>query len=198
MWLLSMLLYPPFKRAVIDANSERKGSERRMVRHNVRSFVLGLIFHGNPLAVLGRISLVHVDAFKRMAGGARPHISHKLSWIFPSRANLNSSASVVFEAIISRVFASTYGVIKRLNCAGSVGIVGKPVGCLAGGKQFALQAAATPRSAGFELPAVVLGFIAAITSAKPNHISGGCAALSANDGQPSEYLSGYINWVCHR
>lgn len=82
---------------------------------NIGAFVSGLLVSADPMAIFGTVPEIVVASVKLKSDGKGSiHIGHEVSDVVPSRADLDSSATVTLPAFIGRIVTTPHHVVPAM------------------------------------------------------------------------------------
>lgn len=144
-----------------------------------------------PSAVAGLVVAIVVDAIKRVAFWARPHIRKERAEVaLPPRAHCDAASAVVWECDVSGREAARLSRFPRPELSG----FGAAEAVFSEGLRHSLSviARATDSPAANKRVRLNAGGVPAFTSAQPLHPSA-WGGVSIDDSQPPERLSGEVS-----
>ena len=127
--------------------------------------VLGLLFHGCPAAIFGRIRAIIISAFNRVGiGRLLPHISEEIRERFPPFTDRNATAAIVGVRHMTGVCAS----LKHGLPGAELGCPSMSVSSSMRGDSLDLKTPAGQMLAACQIAGLGAGPSAALADAQPN------------------------------
>lgn len=154
----------------------------------------------SPCNVVGLVSSIHINAFKRVAVWARTYIAEKCSEVIdPLRVHANTACAVVLVPVVFGIVATTASAAPRgvFTSHRQSGVAQAVARGNSSDEQFNVQATTTLTGAGSQTAPPDDRCRAARTTALPQCIPFRCATSSSHNRQATKYLTSQVNRVTH-
>jgi len=159
--------------------------------------VSALFYHRNPLAVARFIVTVYVDSLYRITGWTLAHVSQKVAEVAPAIADGDTTAAVMFKALIARVCAAFDNPTPTAIRAGLVSAWSASMFCAAASYRIDLETPARFGVTRTKFADTYLRTIATVAKTLPNDAIGAALRSCMKCNQPVKPLPGDVNRFWH-
>lgn len=153
-------------------------------QHEIETPVSRLLSPSRPFAVFWFIISIIVNSFDCKSRRFVTHVLEKVLKLKPSLAHLNSSAAIIFEALIAWIVATPHHVAPNPVRTCLLASFGLAVLCRSGGTYFPYETSARPSGTASELHIANWCLFSTVTNAKTHSIT---AFLASNRRQVRDY-----------